>query len=692
MLSSGLRIPLLSLLLLLLSAMELSWSFTNEEKQKIVDQHNQYRSMVSPSAADMLKMRWDSELEAFAKDYSTKCIWEHNKERGLRGENLFAMSGRELDLERAMDEWYNEYQFYNISTLTCKEGEMCGHYTQVVWATSERVGCGTTFCKTLELTNDTDMHLFVCNYEPPGNIRGRKPYTLGAPCSMCPDDYSCTNALCESSADVEETTAPPTAPDLKSTATVSAADTPESPRIGTEAGSEPTAAKDQTAIPTTSPVLQSTMTVSAADTPESPKMGTEAGSEPTATKDQTAIPTTSPDLQSTMTVSAAVTPESPKTGTEARSEPTATKDQTAIPTTSPDFQSTMTVSAADTPESPKTGSEAGSEPTAAKDQTAIPTTSPDFQSTMTVSAADTPESPRTGTEARSEPTATKDQTAIPTTSPDLQSIMTVSAADTPESLKTGTEAGSEPTVTKGPTLSLQPISDRDLKVSDLQTDRDGIDGSLMTTISAMSFSDLNLPLSSISPETGTEKATGTELPSSADGLITTQTTMIKTEQPVITLVPVRSTSKTPSTPKRPSVPKSPSVPKPPSIAVPQIFPRPPPIPMKLLISKTPARHRLLAYSKAIQSRSNAFQSSAGKAASMSVCLPCLGCKQISQPEDIKAALKELTFRYPYEPCFGSLPRWQRHSKCSWCGHTYKLVGSSYPVALGKARPYWLNTL
>uniref|UniRef100_A0A670Z2T9 Peptidase inhibitor 16 n=1 Tax=Pseudonaja textilis TaxID=8673 RepID=A0A670Z2T9_PSETE len=194
--SSGLRIPLLSpLLLLLFAEMELSWSFTDEEKKQIVDQHNLYRSMVSPSAADMRKMHWDSELEAFAKNYSTKCIWEHNKERGYRGENLFAMSGN-LDLETAVNDWYIEYQYYNYSTLACEEGKMCGHYTQVVWATSERVGCGTTFCETLELINDTDMHLFVCNYHPPGNIRGYKPYIMGDSCSMCPDGYSCNDNLC----------------------------------------------------------------------------------------------------------------------------------------------------------------------------------------------------------------------------------------------------------------------------------------------------------------------------------------------------------------------------------------------------------------------------------------------------------------------------------------------------------------
>ncbi|KAH0618786.1 hypothetical protein JD844_018257 [Phrynosoma platyrhinos] len=36
--------------------MQLSWSFTSKDKKLIVDLHNQYRSKVSPPAADMLKM------------------------------------------------------------------------------------------------------------------------------------------------------------------------------------------------------------------------------------------------------------------------------------------------------------------------------------------------------------------------------------------------------------------------------------------------------------------------------------------------------------------------------------------------------------------------------------------------------------------------------------------------------------
>ncbi|XP_070604972.1 peptidase inhibitor 16 isoform X2 [Erythrolamprus reginae] len=404
------------------------------------------------------------------------------------------MTGK-LDLETAVKDWFIEYEYFNYSTLACQEGEMCGHYTQVVWATSERIGCETTFCETLELINDTDMHLLVCNYQPPGNYRGVKPYIEGPPCSMCPDGYFCRNKLCDSTADVTETTVPPTAPELE--------------------------------------------------------------------------------------------------------------------------------------------------------------------------------------------TAT-----ILTASPDLQSIETVSPA------------GSEP-----PTMDSEdttPDSESDTEA--LQTATDGIDESLMTA----TWSLVNLIPSSTSPETETEKSTGTERPTSADVLITTQASLVKTERPATTL----TTTKTPSIPTPPSVPKPPSIPKPPSVSKPrpehkpdimhkppsdpksrfvtkppfitkpQFFPKPPHVPIKRPISKKPARHRLMAYSEIIQRRSNSFQSTAGKEASISVCLPCLGCKQISQPEEIKAALHDLTLRYPYVPCFGSLPRWQRHSKCSWCGHTRN-------NALRNTRPYWL---
>uniref|UniRef100_A0A8C2S641 Peptidase inhibitor 16 n=1 Tax=Capra hircus TaxID=9925 RepID=A0A8C2S641_CAPHI len=141
--------------------------------------------------------RWDEELAAFAKAYAQQCVWGHNKDRGRRGENLFAITGEGLDVPLAMEEWHHEREHYNLSAISCAAGQMCGHYTQVVWAKTERIGCGSHFCEKLQGVEETDIHLLVCNYEPPGNVKGQRPYQEGTPCSQCPLGYHCKNSLCE---------------------------------------------------------------------------------------------------------------------------------------------------------------------------------------------------------------------------------------------------------------------------------------------------------------------------------------------------------------------------------------------------------------------------------------------------------------------------------------------------------------
>ncbi|XP_028623789.1 peptidase inhibitor 16 isoform X1 [Grammomys surdaster] len=188
---------LLLLLLLLLTAAGPTSALTEDEKETMVELHNYYRAQVSPPASDMLQMRWDDELAAFAKAYAQKCVWGHNKERGRRGENLFAITGEGMDVPLAVGNWHEEHAHYNLSTATCDPGQMCGHYTQVVWSKTERIGCGSHFCETLQGVEEANIQLLVCNYEPPGNVKGRKPYQEGTPCSQCPLGYSCENSLCE---------------------------------------------------------------------------------------------------------------------------------------------------------------------------------------------------------------------------------------------------------------------------------------------------------------------------------------------------------------------------------------------------------------------------------------------------------------------------------------------------------------
>lgn len=229
--SCSLWATVLSPLLLLLTAGPTS-ALTEDEKQTMVELHNLYRAQVSPPASDMLQMRWDDDLAAFAKAYAQKCVWGHNKERGRRGENLFAITDEGMDVPLAVENWFEEREHYNLSTATCDPGQMCGHYTQVVWSKTERIGCGSHFCESLQGVEEANIHLLVCNYEPPGNVKGRKPYQEGTPCSQCPVGYNCENSLCEPTRNPkEEQDSPPRVTEVPST--TRATEAPSSRETGT---------------------------------------------------------------------------------------------------------------------------------------------------------------------------------------------------------------------------------------------------------------------------------------------------------------------------------------------------------------------------------------------------------------------------------------------------------------------------
>ena len=46
-----------------------------------------------------------------------------------------------------------------------------GHYTQVVWRSSVRIGCAIVDCPNFRYHN-----IALCDYAPGGNITGQKPY------------------------------------------------------------------------------------------------------------------------------------------------------------------------------------------------------------------------------------------------------------------------------------------------------------------------------------------------------------------------------------------------------------------------------------------------------------------------------------------------------------------------------------
>ncbi|CAK0753709.1 pathogenesis-related protein 1 [Azospirillaceae bacterium] len=133
--------------------------------QGIVSAHNQVRRSVGVS--DLV---WSSSVAAQAQSWADElgernCQMEHS--RSQYGENLAWASGTRLTPSRVVQMWADEKSFYDEQRNECVGGE-CGHYTQVVWGDSKQVGCGVVRCGNAEV--------WVCNYNPPGNYRGKRPY------------------------------------------------------------------------------------------------------------------------------------------------------------------------------------------------------------------------------------------------------------------------------------------------------------------------------------------------------------------------------------------------------------------------------------------------------------------------------------------------------------------------------------
>ena len=117
---------------------------------------------------------WDESLAEVSLEWlehlaaNNNCQMEHNWDSPL-GENLM-WATYYMGAEDVVAGWASEEAFYDYDSNSCQPGEMCGHYTQIVWEDTERVGCAMIVCP-----NERD-HMWMCNYDPAGNWVGERPY------------------------------------------------------------------------------------------------------------------------------------------------------------------------------------------------------------------------------------------------------------------------------------------------------------------------------------------------------------------------------------------------------------------------------------------------------------------------------------------------------------------------------------
>lgn len=131
--------------------------------KEMVEAHNSYRAK-----AGSPPLTWSDSLAARAQKWATSLVergaFAH--QHGPFGENLFEISGGHATPASVVGAWMSEEANYDRETNSCKA--RCGHYTQVLWRDTKLVGCG--------VAGNAQREVWVCDYDPPGNITGERPY------------------------------------------------------------------------------------------------------------------------------------------------------------------------------------------------------------------------------------------------------------------------------------------------------------------------------------------------------------------------------------------------------------------------------------------------------------------------------------------------------------------------------------
>uniref|UniRef100_A0A8C4B451 SCP domain-containing protein n=1 Tax=Denticeps clupeoides TaxID=299321 RepID=A0A8C4B451_9TELE len=173
---------------------------SRSDMNALLEYHNRVRSQVFPPAANMEYMVWDERLAKTADAWAARCIWDHGPHHIMRhtGQNLSINSGGYRSIIEMVRAWHDERQSFSYPNRC--NGAICSHYTQMVWANTNRIGCAVNRCSNMHVFGSIwkQAVLLVCNYSIKGNWVGEPPYKTGKPCSACPSSYggACTKNQC----------------------------------------------------------------------------------------------------------------------------------------------------------------------------------------------------------------------------------------------------------------------------------------------------------------------------------------------------------------------------------------------------------------------------------------------------------------------------------------------------------------
>lgn len=137
----------------------------------LLQAHNRERAAVR-----VRPLAWDPGLAAGAAGYARQLALNGRLRHSLRavragqGENLWMGTRGGYPVQRMVGSWSAEKAYFRpgVFPAVSRTGDWTavGHYTQMIWPTTTRVGCA--------IASSARFDVLVCRYAPAGNIDGRR--------------------------------------------------------------------------------------------------------------------------------------------------------------------------------------------------------------------------------------------------------------------------------------------------------------------------------------------------------------------------------------------------------------------------------------------------------------------------------------------------------------------------------------
>ncbi len=93
---------------------------------------------------------------------------QHDPNRKKEGENIWGGTANRRSYTEMVSAWSREKKDFVYGPLNFNDLSKVGHYTQMIWYSTTKVGCA--------LASNGKMEYLVCRYSPQGNYTGQKPY------------------------------------------------------------------------------------------------------------------------------------------------------------------------------------------------------------------------------------------------------------------------------------------------------------------------------------------------------------------------------------------------------------------------------------------------------------------------------------------------------------------------------------